>query len=96
MAKKTDKKKDTLAKVKSHVAELRHEMFAQMLKLATSGMGLVAALAWNEAIKEAVATYIKPYLGKSSGLISLLIYAVIVTLLAVFVTYNLTKLTKKS
>ena len=66
-----------------------------MLTLATSGFGLVAALAWNEVIKEAVQTYIKPYFAGVSGLISLLIYAVIVTSLAVIVTYQLTKINEK-
>lgn len=85
-----------LKKVKSHVSELRHEILKQLLTLSTSGFSLVAALAWNEAIKEAVSTYIKPYLGQSSGLISLIVYAVVVTILAVIVTYNLTKVVKKN
>lgn len=63
----------------------------QLLKLVTSAFGLVAALAWNEVIKEALAVYIRPVAGKFSGLISLLIYALIVTILAVFITYYLTK-----
>lgn len=63
----------------------------QLLKLVTSAFGLVAALAWNEVIKEAVAVYVKPVAGESSGLVSLLIYALIVTILAVFVTFYLTK-----
>ncbi len=67
-----------------------------MLTLATSGLGLVAALAWNELIKEVVSVYIKPVVGGNSGAISLLIYAVLITLLAVFITYSLTKLIKKS
>lgn len=67
----------------------------QMLTLATSSLGLVAALAWNELIKEVVNVYIKPLVGGASGLISLFTYAVIVTSLAVIVTYNLTKIIKK-
>ncbi len=67
-----------------------------MLTLATSGLGLVAALAWNELIKEIVANYIKPVVGGNSGVVSLLIYAVLITLLAVFVTYSLTKLVRKN
>ena len=64
----------------------------QMLTLAASGFGLVAALAWNNVIQEFVATQIKPYLPRGSGLISLAIYATIVTIIAVLVTYQLTKL----
>lgn len=66
-----------------------------MLALATSGFGLVAALAWNELVKEIVTEYIKPVVGESSGIISLLVYAVLITILAVTVTYNLTRVVKR-
>lgn len=65
-----------------------------MVALATSGFGLVVALAWNEAIKTTVDTYINPLLGESSGVISLFIYAVVMTLLAVMVTMQLARLQK--
>lgn len=64
----------------------------QMLQLATNAFGLVAALAWNNVIKEFVEVYIKPFVGVGSGLVSLLIYAVIVTALAVTITLQLSKL----
>lgn len=66
----------------------------EIIKLSTSAFGLVAALAWNELIKEVVSMYIKPLVGGASGIISLAIYAIIVTTLAVLVTINLTKLTE--
>jgi glycerol uptake facilitator-like aquaporin len=72
--------------------DLPQAIIAQMLSLATSGFGLVAALAWNEVVKEAVNSWVKPYLPAGSGLVSLLLYAVIVTALAVFITLQLTKL----
>lgn len=67
----------------------------QMLALATSGFGLVAALAWNEVVKEFVNTQIKPYFDRGTGLISLTIYAVIVTALAVLITYQLSVISIK-
>ncbi len=67
----------------------------QMLTLTASGFGLVAALAWNNVIQEFVATRIKPFLPSGSGLLSLFIYAVIVTVVAVTVTYQLTRLIDK-
>lgn len=67
----------------------------QMLTLATSGFGLVAALAWNSTIQELVTTYIKPYLPGNSGIVSLLIYAILVTIIAVVVTINLSKIIEK-
>ncbi len=63
-----------------------------MIALSTSGFGLVAALAWNNVIQEFVNTVIRPYLPNGSGLISLLLYAVIITSIAVTVSYQLTKL----
>ena len=71
--------------------QLHVEIVRQMLTLATSGFGLVAALAWNNLIQEFVANYIKKFL-PGSGIWSLLIYALIVTFLAVFITYQLSKL----
>ena len=82
--------------VKKQTKELKREFSKQLLKLVTSGFGLVAALAWNELIKEIVAEYIKPAAGESSGIISLFIYAVLITLLAVLVTYNLSRVVKKN
>lgn len=87
-----------MAKIKKgelKAKNIRRELLNEMLRLSTNGFGLVAALAWNELIKETVKTYIQPFAGKSSGIISLFIYAVIVTILAVGVTYNLTKFVKK-
>lgn len=83
-------------KVRRHISAVKHEVLKQMLTLSTGAFGLVAALAWNEFIKELINNYLQPLIGGSSGLISLLIYAVLVTLLAVFVTYSLTKLVKKN
>jgi len=75
--------------------EIKKGFARRALKLLTSGFGLVSALAWNELIKETVDTYIKPYFGESSGLISLLVYALAVTALAVFITYQLSKIAGK-
>ncbi len=73
-----------------HVAVVK-----QMATLATGGFGLVAALAWNNVIQEFVATSIKPYLPRGSGLISLLVYALLVTVLAVVVTVYLSRLIER-
>lgn len=63
-----------------------------MLTLATSGFGFVAALAWNDFIQETIDTFVRPFVGEGSTVISKLIYAVIVTSLAVIITYQLSKL----
>ena len=64
----------------------------QMVTLSTAGFGLVAALAWNEAIQAFVTEYVDKYISVGSGIISRFIYAIIITVFAVFVTYQLTKI----
>jgi len=86
-SKKSEKKK------KDEIKTLPSQVVKQMLTLATNGFGLVAALAWNSVIQEFVNSYLKQWI-PGSGLITLFIYAVIVTLLAVLVTLQLTKLLK--
>jgi len=75
--------------------QIHIEVVKQMLTLATSGFGLVAALAWNSVIQEFVNSYIKKWLPDNSGVLSLLIYAVIVTMLAVIITLQLSRVVAK-
>jgi len=75
-----------------NLKDLPQAIIEQMLTLSTSAFGLVAALAWNEVVKEFIKSYINPYLPQSANLISLLIYAFIVTTLAILVTLQLTRI----
>lgn len=75
--------------------KLSSAVLRQMLTLATSGFGLVAALAWNNAIQEIVNVYVKPFFPQGSGVISLLIYAILITMIAVVVTVNLSRVIEK-
>lgn len=70
---------------------LHLQVAKQMVTLATNGFGLVAALAWNNVIQEFVANYIKKWLPVGSGILSLLIYALIITVFAVVITTNLAR-----
>lgn len=90
MKAKTQKETATEKQKRIHIEILR-----QMLTLATAGFGLVAALAWNSLIQEIVTSYIKKYLPTGSGIFSLFLYAVIVTILAVFITLQLSKAIRK-
>ncbi len=76
--------------------KLHEELIKQLLTLSTSGFGLVAALAWNEAIQSFVKEYIDRYLKTGTGVISRFIYALIITVLAVLITYQLSKLAEKT
>ncbi|MBI2596569.1 hypothetical protein HYW41_00195 [Candidatus Daviesbacteria bacterium] len=65
-----------------------------MVTLSTSAFGLAAALAWNETIQQAVKDFIEPSL-PGSGILSRFIYAILVTLLGVLVTYQLSRLASR-
>ena len=71
---------------------LRSEFLKTMTGLATAGLGLVAALAWNDAIQNLI-NYLFPF---GSGLISKIFYAILVTFIAVWVTYVLGKTTQEA
>lgn len=70
----------------------RAEYLKTMSQLATAGFGLVAALAWNDAIQ----TLIARIFPTGSGLISKIIYALIITGVAVFITYLLGKMNQEA
>ncbi len=75
--------------------KLRVTVVKQMVTLATGGFGLVAALAWNNLIQEIVNNYIKKYFPVGSGLVSLFIYALLITILAVVITVQLSTILEK-
>ena len=86
---------EVVKKTKKEIKRYQLAVVNQMLKLATAGFGLVAALAWNELIRTFINDYLKSKLGLGSGLISLAIYAIIVTALAVIVTLQLSRMAEK-
>lgn len=70
----------------------RTRVFLQtMITLATASLGLVAALAWNEAIKETI----KTYFGTGDSLAGLYAYAVIATVIAIVVVMLLARAAAK-
>ena len=85
-----------MAKAKKKENKKLHiEIVKQITLLSTSGFGLVAALAWNSVIQEFVNVYVKKWFPSGSGILSLLIYALIITILAVIITLQLSKITEK-
>ena len=68
--------------------ELKLQFLQTTATLMTAAFGMVAALAWNEAIK----TLITDTLGTSgSGILALIVYALIVTMIAVIATIAITR-----
>ncbi len=80
---------------KEQEKSFQHELIQQLVTLSTSGFGLVAALAWNEAIQTFVQDYINAFLPELSGAIAKFLYALIITLLAVLITYQLSRVAAK-
>lgn len=70
----------------------RSAFLATMISLASAAFGVVAALAWNAFITELV----QQVLGAQSGLIGLLIYAIVVTVLAVLVIVWLGRMAERA
>ena len=61
---------------------LKVEVLDKIAALITAAFGLVAALAWNEAIK----VIFKEIFGTEEAIAPMLIYAIVVTILAVILT----------
>jgi len=62
-----------------------------MITLASAALGLVAALAWNDAIKAAM----KEVLGEDDSLAGVFTYAIIATAIAVIVVVVLSRMAAK-
>ncbi|HYV32005.1 MAG TPA: DUF5654 family protein [Candidatus Binatia bacterium] len=63
-----------------------------MISLASAAFGVVAALAWNSAITALV----KQIFGEGAQIISLFLYAIIITVIAVIVMVNLGKVAERT
>lgn len=68
--------------------EIKSTYLGTMIALATVAFGLLAAGAWNKFIADLIGVFLKP----GSGIWAELLYAVLVTLLAIFVIQGLAKL----
>jgi hypothetical protein len=71
--------------------EVKPTYLGTMIALATAAFGLVAALAWNKFITDLIALFLKP----GSGVWAELLYAVVITIVAVVVIQNLAKLAER-
>jgi hypothetical protein len=68
--------------------EVKPTYLGTMISLATVAFGLIAAGAWNKFIADFIALFLKP----GSGVWAELVYAVIITIIAIFVVNSLGKL----
>ncbi len=68
--------------MKDSVVDVKNQVLTTITTLITTAFGLIAALAWNDAIKAMILAFLPP----QSGITGLLIYAVIITIIAVIAT----------
>lgn len=71
--------------------EVKPTVLGTMIGLATVAFGLIAAGAWNKLISDLIAIFLKP----GNGVWAELIYAVLVTILAIVVVQGLAKLAER-
>lgn len=73
--------------MRKHNFSIRQQLVERMLQLATASLGLVAALAWNDAVQSLFARFY----ATGEGLGAKFLYALVVTLVIVVVTYYVTR-----
>jgi hypothetical protein len=71
--------------------EVKSTYLGTMIGLATVAFGLIAAGAWNKFISDVIALFLKP----GNGVLAELLYAIIVTVVAIVVVQSLAKLAEK-
>lgn len=77
-----------LIELNNKTASLRLEILEKIQTLVAAGLGLVAALAWNDAIQSLFVVIF----GVHSSLIAKFLYAFIITVLVVYITVRLSRL----
>jgi hypothetical protein len=76
--------------IKKEIEETKRELKKQTITLILGGFGVVAALAWNEAIK----SFFETFLPKENALIGKFFYAILVTIIVAILSSRLTKISK--
>jgi hypothetical protein len=83
--------KPQLQKAREKVRETNREVMIQTATLMNSAFALVAALAWNEALK----ALIERYIPAGSTLYSQVLYALVLTVIVVLVSMRLTRIIRR-
>jgi len=71
---------------------MKGEVLDKIVALVTAAFGLVAALAWNGAIRAIFETVF----GSADNIVAMLIYAVVVTIIAILVTIWIARAAKRA
>jgi hypothetical protein len=79
-------------KLKKESEEIKNEIQEKVIGYVGAGLGVIASLAWNEAIK-ALIEYVFPL--KQNTILAKFLYAGAMTLVLIFVTMYLVRIFKK-
>lgn len=71
--------------------EIKQQIKHKMIEYVGAALGLVAALAWNDAIKSAIDYFFIT----GNSVVAKLVYAVLISIIVVTVTYYLVQIEKK-
>jgi len=71
---------------------MKGEVLDKIVALVTAAFGLVAALAWNGAIR----AIFEAVFGSADNVVAMLIYAVVVTIIAILVTIWIARAAKRA
>ncbi len=82
---------ETSEQKRGRLAKVRREARAQIIGYILAALGLVAGLAWNEAIKG----FIEQFFKGSGSLTAKFLYAIVITILVVIVSMGLLRLKPK-
>jgi len=81
--------KEKIEKIQEEKKRLKREVRNQTLTLIITSFGLVAGLAWNEAVRAFIDLFFPP---TGSGVIAKVIYAVFITFIVVLASSTLMKM----
>ncbi len=82
---------EVIQKAKDKARQTHREVLLQTMTLINGAFALIAALAWNEAVKALIERYFKA----GSGLYSRFVYAIGITILVVIITRYISSLSKR-
>lgn len=81
-------------KLKKEIVDVRQEIRDKTAGYIVTALGLVAGLAWNEAIRSCI-EFLFPA-NKSSSVWAKFIYAILITLVVVFISFYIVKFFKSN
>jgi len=82
------KEKKKSSRVVKGLREIKYEFARTLTGLISSAFALIAALAWNDLVKKGIDRFFRT---EEGSLKSQLVYAIIITVITVFVSYYLGK-----